>query len=843
VASVNSLPQIREDGAADPAASAPLTPRRKLPAAQIDVRPYSYAAAHRLEAELGVSHALAQILVRRGLADPGEARAWLRADEEHAPSEFNGMAEACSLILGHVERGSRITVHGDYDVDGVTSTTILVKALRALEADVDWFLPSRSEDGYGLSTSTVQKLAARGTKLLITVDCGITSVDEVDAARAAGLDVLVTDHHAPRADGVLPRAPIVHPAVSEYPCVDLCAAGVAYKLAGALAEAAGADPARADEDLDLVALATLADVVPLRGENRRLVRAGLRALAVTPKPGLRALMRVSRLDPGHADATAVAFRLAPRINAAGRMHRADAGVELLLTDDEERATAVAGELDSANAERRAVEQRITWEAEALVAEQGERPAYVLAAEGWHPGVIGIVASRIAERWHRPALLIALDGEGPATGSGRSIAGFDLLEALHSAAETMERYGGHRAAAGLTIQPGRIAALREQFETHAASVLEPGDLFPRRRVDAVVAGPGLGLALADELGRLEPCGAGNPGVSLLVPSAQVRDVRPMGEDGKHARFSLESGAARARAVAFGCDGKPPGDGQALVDALVRLECHEWNGAEEPRLIVRDARPVRPAPIRVLGEPEPGAPWLAAMLAELDAPPEIEPSGPPPETARVEVDRRAEGPSGVLADLVASGEPTLAVCADVPRRHRGLAARLGGFALCSWRALAQDPHLADAYVHVVELDPPTSAGLRAAAARGPSGGFLHLAWGPAELRFSQQILEQEFGLRASLAALYRSLRDREGTAGEELEAVLRGDGTHARSAILAGRGVRVLSELGLVSLDRDLPALKVLSSERTELERSPAFRAYAKQLEDGKTYLRRQTAAAE
>ncbi len=820
----------------------PQQPRRKPPTAQIDVRPYSYAAAHNLETHLGVSHALAQILVRRGLGDPAEARAWLKADEEHAASEFAGIAEACSLVLGHVEAGSRITIHGDYDVDGVTSTTILVKALRALGADVDWFLPSRSEDGYGLSTATVERLTKRGTALLITVDCGITSVDEVAAARAARLDVLVTDHHAPRADGQLPDAPIVHPAVSGYPCVDLCAAGVAYKLAGALAAAAGEDPTRADEDLDLVALATLADVVPLRGENRRLVRTGLRALAVTAKPGLRALMRVARLDPGHADATAVAFRLAPRINAAGRMHRADAGVELLLTTDADRATAIANELDSANAERRSVEQRMTWEAEALVAEQGERSAYVLAAEGWHPGVIGIVASRIAERWHRPTVLIALDGDATATGSGRSIPGFDLLEALHAAAGSLERYGGHRAAAGLTVVPDRIAALRGAVEGHAAEVLEPGDLFPRRRVDAVVAGPGLGLSLADELGRLEPCGAGNPGVSLLVPSAQVRDVRPMGEDGRHARFALESGAARARAVAFGCDGKPPGDGEALIDAVVRLECHEWNGAEEPRLIVRDARPVRPAPIRVLGEPEPGAPWLTAVVSEMDTPLDDEASESSAE-ARTEVDRRTEGPSGVLADLVASGEPTLAICADVPRRHRGLAARLGGFALCSWHSLADDPDLARPYTHVVALDPPMSVRQREAAAAGRGDGFVHLAWGPAELRFSQQILEQEFGLRASLAALYRSLRDRDSTAGEELEAVLRGDGTHARSARMAGREVRVLSELGFVSLDRDLPALRVVSTERTELDRSPAFRAYEKRLEDGQTYLKRQTAAAE
>jgi len=263
---------------------------------------------------------------------------------------------------------------------------------------VDWFLPSRGEDGYGLSAATVERLAERGTRLLITADCAITAVEEVALARARGMDVVVTDHHSVRADGALPDAPIVHPTVCGYPCPDLCAAGVAYQFAEALA----ADhPYSPDEDLDLVALATVADCVPLRGENRRLVREGLRALAASTKPGLRALMRVARVDPSALDARSIGFRLAPRINAAGRMHRADAGLELVLTDDAERGAAIAEELDQANAERRHTETRILFEAEAQVREAGEQPAYVLAGDGWHPGVIGIVASRIAERHHRP----------------------------------------------------------------------------------------------------------------------------------------------------------------------------------------------------------------------------------------------------------------------------------------------------------------------------------------------------------------------------------------------------------------------------------------------------------
>jgi single-stranded-DNA-specific exonuclease len=377
--------------------------------ARFTVTPYDYAAAERLSAALGVSHVLAQVLVRRGLGEEAEARAFLAAAEAHPLDAFGGLREAARQILGHVGRRSRITVHGDYDVDGVASTAVLVRALRTLGADVDWYLPSRIDDGYGLAAATVARLAERGTDLLVTVDCAITAVEEVAAARAAGMDVVVTDHHAPRADGRLPDAPIVHPLAGAYPCAELCATGVAFKLAQALLEAAGEDPAAADEDLDLVALATVADVVPLLGENRRLVREGLRALAGTRKPGLRALMAVARVDPGLLDATAIGFRLAPRINAAGRLHRADAGLELLLTEDAERARAIAAELDAVNTERRDVETRILFAAEAQVAEQGPAPAYVLAAEDWHPGVIGIVAARIAERHHRPTVLIALDG--------------------------------------------------------------------------------------------------------------------------------------------------------------------------------------------------------------------------------------------------------------------------------------------------------------------------------------------------------------------------------------------------------------------------------------------------
>ncbi len=374
-----------------------------------------------LERQLGVSGALAQVLVRRGLADPERARAFLAADEEHPPAAFEGIDEALSTILAQVRAGARITVHGDYDVDGICSTAVLVRVLGALGADVDWYLPDRASDGYGLNARTIKRLAVRGTRLLITADCGITAVEEVDLARTLGMEVVISDHHSPRADGTLPRAPIVHPAVCGYPCPDLCATAVAYKLALGLWEAGGRSllPApgggslyRPHDDLDLVALATIADVVALLGENRALVRQGLRALAATAKPGLRALLAVARVssDPTHPlDERTVAFALAPRLNAVGRMHRADAGLELVLTEDLARAQEIAAELDRANHERKHTETRILFDAERQVAALGERAAYVLAGEDWHPGVIGIVASRLAERHHRPFVLVALEG--------------------------------------------------------------------------------------------------------------------------------------------------------------------------------------------------------------------------------------------------------------------------------------------------------------------------------------------------------------------------------------------------------------------------------------------------
>jgi single-stranded-DNA-specific exonuclease len=805
--------------------------RFEIPVAAVD-------AVERLERELPASTVLAQVLVRRGLGDPRDAREFLAARETHRPGEFRGIATAVELICDHIALGSKITVHGDYDCDGVCSTAIMIAALRELGADADWHLPDRQGEGYGLSAATVERLAAGGTGLLITVDCAITAVAEVAQARAAGIDVLVTDHHSPREDGALPDAPIIHPAVSGYPFAQLCATAVAAKLAQALREHAGLDGAERDSDLELVALATVADVVPLRGENRRLVRCGLRALAGTARPGLRALMSIARVEPLRLDERALAFRLAPRINAAGRLYRADSALELLLTEDAERARELAGELDHANAERRHVETRIRFEAESLVAgADSDAPAYVLAAPGWHPGVIGIVAARIAERRHRPVVMIALPAEGEAglaSGSGRSIPAFDLLGGLDAAAEHLERHGGHRAAAGLTIEPERVDAFRAAFVAHAQATLSPADLRPVERVDAVASGEDVGLALAEELAQLAPFGAGNPAVSLMLPAATFSDPIGFGGDARsdHARFTVSSGAGKARAVCFGSGARLPVACDEPVDATFTLERDEWRGVVEPRLILRRAAACDPAPVELLGE---DGDYLQRVFAEIDRDLAAEPSRST--SSRVLLDHRGHGIAALITRLHAAGEALLVVVADAPARARHLDGRLGGFSLISYSALARDPEIALAFPSAIALDPALCE--RDGAIAGERGSRTYLAWGAAELRFAAHIHEREYGLRSSLTGCYRALRDRGGVGGRELETVLREE---AASPEQAGRLLRILTEVGLVALDRERTSVAVTERGRVSLEQSAAYLHYEGLRQDGLTYLGLTTAKA-
>src|SRR6059058_255482 len=406
---------------------------------------------------LEVAELTASVLIRRGYADPEEAAAFLAAEApQHDPFLLGDMRGAVETIHAAIADGKRICVHGDYDVDGICATALAVLTLRALGAEADWHLPSRFDEGYGLSGETLDRLADEGCGLVLTVDCGISAVDEVARAKARGLDLVVTDHHRPAQ--TLPECPIVSTRPSEYPFPELCGTGVVAKLAEALGVSI-------DEHADLIGLATIADVVPLVDENRAFARAGLRALACTQKRGLRALMEIAHVDPAAVDEGAVGFRLAPRINAAGRLGHPREALELLLTDDAAEARRLAFRLEEVNRERQAVEDRILRSAVKQIEEWPEgrrrRHGYAVADADWHEGVIGIVASRLVERYHRPVVLIA-GGDDAWKGSGRSIPSFDLHGALGACAEHLVRWGGHRAAAGLSIDPGEVDAFARAF---------------------------------------------------------------------------------------------------------------------------------------------------------------------------------------------------------------------------------------------------------------------------------------------------------------------------------------------------------------------------------------------
>src|ERR687897_759543 len=403
----------------------------------------SHRESARLAQELGISEITARVLLRRGHADAATARAFLAgADPGHDPRLLGDMDAACERIRAAIASRQRICVHGDYDADGICATALAVLVLRELGADVSWHLPSRFEEGYGVSGETLDRLAGDGCALVVTVDCGITAVSEVARAKELGLDVVVTDHHRPGDER--PDCPIVATRPSEYPFPELCGTGVVYKLGEALLGPGNELLAR---HLDLVALATISDVVPLVDENRALALAGLRALARTQKPGLRALMKAAGIDPARVDEGAVGFRLAPRINASGRLCRPGAALDLLLTENADEAGKLAHQLEELNRERQQVEDRILRSAVSKVEEWPEakrrRRGYVLADEDWHEGVIGIVASRLVERFH-----------------------------------------GHRAAAGLSIKPESVEAFADAFAAHADEHLADEDLQPVTRVDAV-----------------------------------------------------------------------------------------------------------------------------------------------------------------------------------------------------------------------------------------------------------------------------------------------------------------------------------------------------------------------
>jgi single-stranded-DNA-specific exonuclease len=536
-------------------------------------------AVQSLATALRLPPALAALLVQRGHGTEEAARRYLRPSlaDLSDPWALAGMAEAVEAIVATIRAGGRILVHGDYDVDGQCSSALLTRALRVAGADVTPFLPHRLRDGYDFGPAGLEAARVAGASLIITCDCGITAVETVRAAAQAGIGVIVTDHHLPGPE-LPPALAVVDPqrADDTSGANALCGTGIAFKLVQALVPALGLPANLPYHLLDLVALATVADVVPLQGENRILVRHGLKLLANSRWTGVQALIEATGLTGKEVVARHLGFVLGPRLNAAGRVADATDGLRLLLSDDPDESTALAKRLEGLNVERQALDQRILEEALEQVERTGdpERDAsFVLTGDGWHPGVVGIVASRVVERYGRPTFLIAFDGE-IGKGSGRSTSRFDLHGALLSCADLLERFGGHRMAAGLTIQRNQLEAFRERFGDVARQTLAPEDLGPEQRVDLEI---GLG-EVTGELERLcrylEPCGQGN--ASPVFGARGVRFTNRSIVGSGHLKGLLDDGTTRLSVIGFQWADRVPWLGDELVDAAFRIECNEWNG---------------------------------------------------------------------------------------------------------------------------------------------------------------------------------------------------------------------------------------------------------------------------
>ena len=501
--------------------------------------PADPAIAQNLTRELGISALLASLLAARNLTDPGEAEDFLHPRLASLPDPLDtpGLEAAARRLALAVERRENVVLYGDYDVDGVTSLAILHRFLAALGLDTGWFLPLRESEGYGLSRDGLDRVfASRQPTLVVALDCGTSSHEEAAWLAARGVDLVIVDHHEPK-NGAAPCAALVNPKVTGGN-TDLCTAALVFKVCHGLQKVTGRRDPDLRDFLDLAAMGTICDLAPLRGENRVIVRHGLTRLSHTKWEGLRALMEISSVVPPVFTAE-VGFRLGPRLNAAGRLHTAEAALKLLLTEDPAEARRLAHELDACNRERQELEQHVLEAALAELAKTFDPArdcAVVVGGEGWHAGVVGIVASRLCRKYHRPAIVIGFDESGEGHGSGRSIEGLSLVETLGDCAELLGPFGGHHMAAGLSITRQNFAEFREKFAAAAGRRLRAADLVPRLKLDARIDVAELEQAHLEELSLLEPCGMGNP-----APLFYARAVAPVhGPDvlkEKHVRFRV------------------------------------------------------------------------------------------------------------------------------------------------------------------------------------------------------------------------------------------------------------------------------------------------------------------
>jgi single-stranded-DNA-specific exonuclease len=548
-----------------------------------------------LARECAVSPLIAALLLNRGIDIAECARRFLSPvlADLHDPFLMHDMEKAADRLRDAVLGSEVICVYGDYDADGVTSVAVLTGFLREIGSDCFYHIPNRLEEGYGLSRHGVLAVSEKGARIIVTADCGITAFAEAELCATLGIDLIITDHHTP-AEGLPTAEAVVNPMCADcpFPCTALAGVGVVFNLLVALRgrlRDAGFFSERREPDLreylDLVALGTIADIVPLLDENRILVSSGLRRLSAATRIGVQALKRVAGITDD-VDSVAVGFRLAPRLNAAGRLDDASAAVELLLTGDPARAATLAAELNAGNEERQALEQEILGDALKRVATDTSlrgRKSIVLASDAWHSGVIGIVASRIVELYHRPTILIALqDGNGK--GSGRSIPGFHLHDALRACSEHLIRFGGHKYAAGLTIDEGTLEEFTARFDEVAAGLLSEEDLLPEIRIDTELTPGDITLDTAEQVASLEPFGSGNPRPVFLLRGVKVVEKTVL--KGRHLRLTVAVEGLRFEAIGFSMAGRIPEE--EILDLAFSLDVNTWNGRKTVRLRLKDAK---------------------------------------------------------------------------------------------------------------------------------------------------------------------------------------------------------------------------------------------------------------
>lgn len=553
-------------------------------------------AKTKLADELNISKFLAGLLIHRGINDIDEARNFLCTEEMpfHNPFLMKDMDKAVSRISSAIDNKEKIVIYGDYDVDGITATSLMVKNLRKMGADVEYYIPDRQSEGYGFNDDALERLWHSGTELLVSVDCGISAINEVETVQEKmaacpeepSMDIIITDHHTP--GDVLPDVVAVvnpHRQDDSYPFEDLCGAGVAYKLCQALYKVR--EHKDFQDDLDIAALGTVADIVPLRDENRKLVKMGLSAIENTDNIGIRALVEVSGLTGKKISAGHIGFMLAPRLNAAGRMMSASSGVKLLLSTDKAASTEIAQELDDINTVRKETENDIFALAKAQIDENGygERPAIVVAGEGWHPGVIGIVASKIVEEYYRPTVVIGIQ-DGVAKGSCRSIAGMNIYNALQACEGELLGFGGHAMAAGLSLAPDKIDLFRHNLEEYAGSVLSPEDYVPVVDVESELMPKDITLDMVAEIERMEPFGMGNPGPVFSAHSIRGSYAKKRGKEGQHLVFKVDSLEGSVDVVGWNMGEMADDVNRQNVDILFVPEKNEWNGRVTAQCNLRD-----------------------------------------------------------------------------------------------------------------------------------------------------------------------------------------------------------------------------------------------------------------